>query len=501
MERIARALLLACVALAGSFALTAVVAPPAIGAARQHALVGISDPVITGSTPGLLEAVAPKWRAAGIDIASVTADWREIAPDKDAEVAPPGFNGADPSSTLYDWANLDRVIAVLRSHRLEPLLTITGPGPLWSSGDQSRGSARYRPDADLFAAFAAAVSERYSAQVARYIIWTEPNTSERLRPQSFCSKGRCSPRSPEIYRKLFNAAAAAIRGADSSAQVYAGALAARGMDAKDSDDPIRPIPWLRAFACLGDRDTADRSSAACDGFEASAIDGLAFHPDQRATAPSKRLPSTFEVGITDTRRLTHVLDAAQLTGGVTNATDNSLPIDIYYDEWGYQTNPPDVFSGVSLAAQDRWLQQGAKIVYGQPRVKLLGQYLWRDQPVVDDGKGVDAYSGTQSGIYSFDGSPKPAAAHFSNPFWAYVPADGRSARLWGQVRPGAAHSVAIQRRIGRRSFRTIAEVQTDAEGYFSTSFEIRTAATYRYYWLAGSQARKRYSAAVALRPR
>jgi len=494
MRQLAKALSLAVLTLMATVGVTLADRSPAFGAPSQHALVGISDPVITGPTPGLLEAVAPKWRAAGIDIASVTANWREIAPDKDAAVAPQG-------SARYDWADLDRVISVLRSNKLEPLLTITGPGPLWTSSDPSRGSARYRPDPALFAAFAAAVAERYGAQVERYIIWTEPNTGDQLRPQSFCSRGRCSPRSPEIYRKLFNAAARAIRGADSAAEVYAGSLAARGMDGKESDDPIRPIPWLRAFGCLGSGDVADRSSASCDNFEPSAIDGLAVHPDQRGQAPSKRLASTFEVGLSDTRRLTDVLDAMQLTGGVTNDRDNSLPIDIYYDEWGYQTNPPDVYSGVSLAAQARWLAQGAKIVFGQPRVKLLGQHLWRDEPVVDGGKGVDAYSGRQSGLYGFDGLAKPAAAHFMNPFWAYVVSGSRSARLWGQVRPGAAHTVVIQRRIGSRPFKALTKVETDVEGFFGTSFELRTAASYRYYWLSGPKARRQYSAALKLRPR
>jgi len=465
-------------------------------------MVGISDPVITGPTPGLLEAMAPRWRSAGVEIASVTADWREIGPDKDAKVAPDGFDGADPSSPLYNWADLDRAISVLRANEIEPLLTITGPGPLWSSSDPERGSARYRPDPALFTAFAKAVALRYGAQVGRYIVWYEPNDAANLRPQSYCSKGACSPRSPQIYRGIFNSAAPAIRAADNGAAVYAGALAGRGRAPEEADDPLAPVAWLRAYGCLDARDNADRSSAACRDFEPSVIDGLAYHPDQRAGAPTKRLSNTLEAGVGDTGRLTRVLDAMQLTQGVENAVDPSALIDLYYSEWGYQTNPPDIFSGVTLTNQNRWLQEGAKIVYGQPRVKLLSQRLWRDEPVRDSGQGVDAYAGGQSGLYGFDGVAKPAAASFPNPFWVTSPVGSRSAQLWGQVRPGGAHSVSIERRLGRRPYRVVAQAETDAQGYFKLTLPLGTTATFRYAWNSGGGANgRRHSSSMTVTPR
>jgi len=473
-----------------------------LAATREHAMVGITDPVITGPTAGLLEAMAPRWRSSGIEIASVTADWREIAPEQDAKVPPAGFDGADPSSPLYSWANLDRVISVLRDNKIEPLLTITGPGPLWSSSDPERGSARYRPDPTLFTAFAKAVALRYGAQVGRYIVWYEPNDAANLRPQSYCSKGSCSPRSPETYRGIYNSAAPAIRDADKGAAVYAGALAGRGRAPEDADDPLAPIAWLRAFGCLDTQDNADRSSTTCDSFERSAIDGLAYHPDQRAGAPSKRLSNTLEAGIGDSERLTRVLDAMQLTEGVVNAADSSAPIDLYYSEWGYQTNPPDIFSGVALPTQSRWLQEGAKIVYSQPRVKLLSQYLWRDEPVRDSGQGVDAYAGGQSGLYGFDGVAKPAAVSFPNPFWVTSPSGSRSANLWGQVRPGGAHSVSIERRIGRRPYREVAQAETDSQGYFKVVLPLGTTAKFRYSWNPGSSPKgRRYSDAMTIKPR
>jgi len=474
----------------------------ATASSPEHALVGISDPAATGTTPGLLEAFAPRWRAAGIDVVSVSASWREIAPGQDAKIQPNGFNASDPNSSLYDWVNLDRVISVLRANKLEPLLTITGPGPLWASGDPERGISRYRPSPAAFAEFAASVAVRYRDSVGRYIIWDEPNDPSRLTPQSYCAKKACSPRSPEIYRNLFNAGESAIRAIDEDADIYAGALAARGSDPKLNDDPIRPVPWLRAFGCIDRNGSADRTSSACRSFQAPVINGLAFHPDQRGQVPTKRLRSTFEVGISDTRRLTTVLDAVQASGGLVNGSDVGAPVDLFYSQWGYQTNPPDVYSGVSLRSQNRWLQEGAKVAYGQPRVKLLSQYLWRDEPVFDAGQGVDAYAGGQSGLYAFDGTAKPAAGSFPNPFVASSPAGSNSAHLWGQVRPGGAHSVTIQRRVGARAYRDVTVVQTDTQGYFKLQLPLATKARFRYGWVTSSaSSRRHYSDAISLSPR
>ncbi len=481
------------------------VAAPGVEAAQppSHAEVAISDPTITGKTPGLVGAFAPRWRAAGIDVAAVTADWRQIAPATNAKGPPAGFDGADPQSPLYDWGNLDNVIDTLRAKRIEPLLTITGPGPLWSSSDPERGSARYRPSPQLFKAFVQAVVQRYRANVDRYIVWYEPNDAANLRPQFSCIRTECSPRSAATYRDLFNVAASAIRSKDPGSLVFAGALAGRGSTPKDSDSAMDPLVWVRSFGCVGEEMAPDRSSFGCKEFQPAAIDGLAIHPGQRGRAPNVSLPKWSEVGIGDTSRLIATLDPLQAAGGIVNNVDPALSIDLYYTEWGYQTNPPDVFSGVSLSKQSRWLAQGARIVFSEPRVKLLGQYLWRDEPVVDGGLGTDAYSGGQSGLYGFDGNAKPAARNFANPFWVSLSGDRRTAKLWGQVRPGGAHQIGIERRIGSARFRTVASAQTDAGGYFTAAQPIATKTSFRYYWTAdGSPGAKRNrSSSFTLSPR
>src|SRR3954454_22040130 len=61
-----------------------------------------------------------------------------------------------------------------------------------------------------------------------------------------------------------------------------------------------------------------------------------------------------------------------------------------------------------------------------------------------------------------DGTPKPALDHFDDPIWV----DFNDKVAWGQVRPGTAHTVTIQRRLagGASPWETLATVPTGAGG-------------------------------------
>ncbi|MGH3993805.1 MAG: hypothetical protein ACRDSN_15255, partial [Pseudonocardiaceae bacterium] len=56
-------------------------------------------------------------------------------------------------------------------------------------------------------------------------------------------------------------------------------------------------------------------------------------------------------------------------------------------------------------------------------------------------------------------------------------------RFWGQVRRGGRHSVRVQRRPLRGGrFRTVAQVSTNARGYFSFTLPGRQPGYYRYVY-------------------
>ena len=101
----------------------------------------------------------------------------------------------------------------------------------------------------------------------------------------------------------------------------------------------------------------------------------------------------------------------------------------------------------------------------------LTQYVWRDEPVGAGG------TGWQSGLLYADGRAKPALAHFARPFWL----DAARGRVWGQVRPGGAHRVEVQRRLrGSSAWRTQATLGTAADGTFAPSLRLLRGASYRF---------------------
>jgi hypothetical protein len=168
-------------------------------------------------------------------------------------------------------------------------------------------------------------------------------------------------------------------------------------------------------------------------------------------------------------RLARTLDRLQ---GVAALDPTTRRFGIYIDEYGYQTNPPDRASGVSLSRQDHYLQRAAYVAWRSSRVKLFSQYLWRDEPLARGG-----YGGWQSGLRFKGGRAKRSLAHFDTPFVL----DGARSRLWGQVRPGGRHTVTVQRRARKsKKWRTLATVRTDGRGYWLVKRHLTRGASYRF---------------------
>ena len=413
--------------------------------------VGIADDrILLNGGPDADKAVKD-WAALGIQTVRIYALWSRIAPN-----SPSGSN---------DWSQLDRAVDRVVGAGMKPILTVTGPGPLWVSRRAERGEPRYDPDPKLFGTFAGEVAARYGDRVDRYIIWNEPNLGGWLRPQGSCSR-TCTPVAPHLYRGLVQAAYPAIHAADPNAQVLIGAMSSRGSTLHSENSNERPMFFLRALGCV-DTHMRKISSGRCRNYKAIPADGFAFHPHGVLAAPEKAFPNADDVSIAELPVLTNALDKLRSLGRI----KSSKKLNVYIDEFGYQTNPPDVFTGVSLTTQDQWLQRAAYQAWRNPRVKLFSQYLWKDEPRSLN----DEFGGWQSGLLFADGDAKPALKHFSTPFAI----DAARHRLWGQVRTRDVSSVKVQRRTGSGSWRTIATRKTDSEGYWSWSTRL-TSASYRF---------------------
>ncbi|MGZ6709103.1 MAG: hypothetical protein ACXVFN_19450, partial [Solirubrobacteraceae bacterium] len=144
------------------------------------------------------EATVRDWAALGIDDVRILVEWDRIAP---AATSPsqPAFDARDPDSPAYDFGAVDRAVRLATAGGLHPILSVTGPGPLWASASPSRGQARDKPRPDLFGQVAAAVARRYGAVVDTYVLWNEPNLPLWLQPQNTCSGRRCTPYAPHLY--------------------------------------------------------------------------------------------------------------------------------------------------------------------------------------------------------------------------------------------------------------------------------------------------------------
>ena len=436
----------------------AVIAALLIFAAPAHAAgpqLGIADDrVLLAGGPLADEAVA-EWSAMGVNQVRIYALWNRIAPNH-------------PEGDL-EWTALDHAVDRVVAAGMEPMLTITGPGPLWVSRRSERGEPRYDPDPKLYAEFARAVAERYGDRVDRYILWNEPNLGGWLRPQRSCSRRSCSPVSPHLYRSLVRNAYPEVHAADPDAQVLIGALAPRGSAGQSENANLRPLAFLRAFGCVDDK-FKKLTTGRCKNFQPATADGFAFHPHGVLAAPETAFRHPDDVALVSLSRLTGVLDRLQRAARVRATTRR---FDLYLDEFGYQTNPPDRLAGISLSQQDQWLQRAAYQAWRNKRVKLFSQYLWRDEPRSLN----NTFGGWQSGLRFTDGRAKPSLKHFPTPFVL----DTTLGRLWGHVRRRDTDTVTIERRLpGSSRWRTVTTRSTDTQGYWSWQTKLIKGASYRF---------------------
>jgi hypothetical protein len=437
---------------------------PAHAASARSTEIGITDDRILLPGGPRADAAVAEWKKLGIDNVRIFASWKQIAP----KTKPAGFDGANPASPGYLWSYVDGAVQRVRNAGMTVTLTITGPGPLWTSSQPSRHKPAYKPKPGAYRAFATAVARRYGSTVDRYILWNEPNISSWLAPQATCSHGHCTPTSPHLYRSLVLAAYPAVKAADPGAQVIIGAVSPRGQRLRSANTVMRPLLFVRRLGCRSDSFMRIRTGA-CKHFTRVTGDGFAIHPYSSRLPPDRAHPNPDDVALASVSRLTKTLDRLQ---GVAALKPTTRRFGVYADEYGYQTKPPDKLAGVALSRQARWLQSAAYVAWRNPRIRLFTQYLWRDEPRSGGG-----YGGWQSGLRFSNGSAKPSLAHFDTPFEL----DAARNRLWGQVRPGGRSTVTVQHRPHNSGgWRTLATVTTDARGYWMITRHLTPGTAYRF---------------------
>jgi hypothetical protein len=382
---------------------------------------GIQDDAWLEFGPGTLEQRLTTIENLGVPLVRFTIHWDQVAPQRPADATSPD----DPA---YDWALADSILNGLHDHGLTPVVTLLG-APAWANGGKS---ANYAPTSGAdFADFARAVATRYP-WVRYWVVWNEPNQPRWFRPTT-----------PAVYvTRLLNPAYAAIHAAIPKALVGGGVTAPRG-----GPGGVAPVTWIQGMAAAGAR-----------------LDAYAHHP-----YPSSPAETPFGGGCT------HCLTITMATLGrlVSTVTKAFGPKRLWLTEYGYQTRPPDPF-GVSPARQAEYIGQAALRAYQEPRVDMLIQYLYRDEPDL---------ARFQSGLLYKNDVVKPSLLAFELPF-AEVGRTGLRTVVWGQLRAGPGRQRYRLQELRGDAWVTVGGTSaTTASGFFTRTLRAGAGTMLRVYSL------------------
>ena len=373
--------------------------------AARNVQYGLTDDAWLLNGPGTLGERIASLDALGVKVVRFTLDWNAIAQSRPTDAT-------DPADTAYDWTDDDAVLNGLHAAGIDVVLQLLGT-PGWANGGLP---PNYAPtSATTFRAFAEAAARHYS-WVKRWLIWNEPNQVRWLRPT----------RASVYTTRLLNPAYAAIHATIAGAQVGGGVTAPRG-----ATEGVSPITWIAGM------------HAAHAHLDAYAHNPYPLNPKHE---------SPLAGGCSHCQTIT----MATIGKLVTLVGRDFGHARIWLTEYGYQTNPPDRFLGVSPAVQARYVGEGLYQAYRTPRVDVLIHYLYRDEPDI---------ARFQSGLVRLNNARKPAYSAFELPL-VETGRSGSTTSLWGALRtPGAGTVAQLERRSGG-VWTTLATVRAGVGGYF-----------------------------------
>jgi hypothetical protein len=382
---------------------------------------GIQDDAWLEFGPGTLNARLDSLKRLGVPLVRFTVRWDVVAKKRPK-------NASSPRDGAYDWRRPDRVLRGLRRHGLTPVVTLLGT-PSWANG--GRGPNYAPPHPRDFRAFARAAATRYP-WVRYWLIWNEPNHPLWLKPT----------RASIYVEHLLNPGYEGIHSVLRHALVAGGITAPRG-----GLGGVAPVTWLRGMA---------RAHAHLDAY---AHNPYPLRPGETPSAHGCRFCPTITMAT-----LPKLLILVRRYFG---------PKPVWLTEYGYQTNPPDGFLGVSPRQQATLLSLAAMRAWRLARVTMLIQYLYRDEPQL---------SRFQTGLVYIDDKPKPSLNGFRLPF-AEMRRSGFQTVVWGQIRDGKSGRKQYEIQILRKNkWRSIAGVrQTNGNGVFLRTIRLKKGSLLRVW--------------------
>ena len=293
---------------------------------------------------------------------------------------------ADPSDPAYNWDTYDRTVRFSIVNDIQPIFSIIGTPP-WANA--AKGWNVAPTNARDLRLFAAAAQKRYSGtfvnadgitlpRVSMWMAWNEPNNPVFLKPQYRRTGKKWTIQSGRDYARMCNAVVQGVKSVQRSSNVACGATGPRGNNNPNSSRPsVSPLAFLRAM-----------KSGGAKGFDAYAHHPYYGSPAETpsTTPPGKRGQPPTAVTLGNINVLIEELD--RLYG---------KRMRVWVTEYGYQTNPPDRFYGVTYSKQAAYLTQAVSLARANPRIDVFLWFLLRDE---------QRLGGWQSGLTTFQGKRK-----------------------------------------------------------------------------------------------
>jgi len=460
---------------------TALLAPAAAQASETQFSIMMDDDLLIYRDNATRDKTLREMKTLGADVVRVTVLWSVLTDGLEGKPTSKKAKATlkanqkrfkkykEHSPRAYpplNWNRFDGLVRACKTLGLVCYLNVTGPGPSWAHRKPPPSHAKdakwWRPKARNYYNFVRAVSARYNGKfrdndegrtilprVHMWSLWNEPNQGGWLRPQWL--NGRAV--SPSLYRELYlfgyNALLREGHGQDI---ILAGETAPINVARQTTTSAMGPKIFINELMC-----GPGSNGLGCDQFaKKGPIKAWAWahHPYTKRFSPIQRDPDPQAITLANFNELGDQLDQLSATGHV------AAGMPLISTEFGYETNPPDVFAATSLAQQAQYLAIGDYLTSTNPRVKGHTQFLLRDVPPNKRySSGSRNYWGTyQSGLYGSTGVAKPAIKAYAFPFFAVPaavdPSTGqRTVSVWGQIRfranvlsPETPENVYLQRR-------------------------------------------------------
>jgi hypothetical protein len=272
--------------------------------------------------------------------------------------------GVEREAGEYDFSGtgVDDFVAAAEKNGLRILFILDYGNPLYGPAQAVVSDA----GRDAFAAYAAAAAQRYGGRGHMWEIWNEPNL-----PQFWSGTGEGPD--PEQYARLVDAAVVALREADPSATILAGAAFMGLPEVVPLIGGIEGGEFLRRLFATG---VLDR------------VDGITAH-FYRAESPESVAAS-----------VQRIREAMEAEGRV-------LPL--WSGEWGYSTYDPEApateLNFLPAVSEDRQASYAARMLLTGYALGLAGCVWFKDRDAPDPSPGDIEH---HWGLMRDDLEPKPA---------------------------------------------------------------------------------------------